>query len=46
MMPLKKPSYMANQNEAVLRDWAYKLDKRQGELPLMDINRTLLAVDQ
>ncbi len=34
MMPLKKPSYMANQNEIVLRDWAYKLDKRQGELPL------------
>ena len=34
MMPLKKPSKEANKNDAVLRDWAYKLDKRQGELPL------------
>ena len=34
MMPLKKPSKEANKNDAVLRDWAYKLDKRKGELPL------------
>lgn len=34
MMPLKKPSKENNKNDAVLRDWAYKLDKRQGELPL------------
>ncbi len=34
MMPLKKPSEEANKNDAVLSDWAYKLDKRKGELPL------------
>lgn len=34
MMPLKKPSKEANKSDAVLSDWAYKLDKRQGELPL------------
>jgi hypothetical protein len=34
MMPLKKPSNFANKNDAVLRDWAIKLDKRKGELPL------------
>lgn len=34
MIPLKKPTYKANKNDEVLREWAYKLDKRQGELPL------------
>jgi hypothetical protein len=34
MMPLKKPSKAANKNDAILRDWAFKLNKRQGELPL------------
>ena len=34
MIPLKKPSDEGSKNDAVLREWAYKMDKRQGELPL------------
>lgn len=34
MMPLKKHTKDAGKEDAILRDWAYKLDKRKGELPL------------
>ena len=34
MIPLKKPTKAPNKYDAVLRDWAYMLDKRKGELPL------------
>ena len=34
MMPLRRQSPKALEADEVLRQWAYKLDKRQGELPL------------
>ena len=34
MMPLRRKSQKAIEANNVLREWAYKLDKRQGELPL------------
>ncbi len=34
MMPLHKPADDSGNNDTLLREWAYKLDKRQGELPL------------
>ena len=34
MMPLKKHVEGSDNDDAILRDWACKLDKRKGELPL------------